>query len=97
FGVSAPFYNDYRYARTPSEQMGIGRIFTIREGFTLRIRAEFFNVLNRTYLSLPVSTTAQQTPTRNPLGAPNGGFGFANPGGVLFPQRNGQLVARFQF
>lgn len=97
FGASAPFYNDYRYARTPSEQMGLGRIFTIREGVTLRIRAEFFNVFNRTYLNQPVSTNAQQTPTRNQQGLANGGFGFVSPGGVLFPQRNGQLVARFQF
>jgi hypothetical protein len=97
FGASAPFYNDYRYARTPSEQLGIGRIFTIHEGVSLRIRAEFFNIFNRTYLSQPVTINAQQTQTRNAQGLANGGFGFVNPGGVLFPQRNGQLVARFQF
>jgi Carboxypeptidase regulatory-like domain/TonB dependent receptor len=97
FGVSAPFYGDYRYARAPSEQMSLGRIFRIREGMSLRIRAEFFNVFNRTYQSQPVSTNSQQTQTHNALGLASGGFGFVTPGAVLFPSRNGQIVARFEF
>ena len=31
YGVGNPFYNDYRYERTPSEQMSLGRIFRMRK------------------------------------------------------------------
>jgi hypothetical protein len=97
FGVSSPFFNDYRYGRTPSEQMSIGRIFRVRERLSLRIRAEFFNVFNRTYLNQPVSTNALQAPQRNSQGLVTGGFGYITPGSVLFPPRNGQIVARLEF
>src|SRR5262249_19409318 len=96
YGTAAPFYNDYRYGRTPSEQAGIGRIFTIKEGFTHPTRPNFFTVFNRVYLNQPVSINALQTPSRV-NGNATGGFGYISPGNVLFPQRNGQLVARFQF
>ncbi len=96
FGQSAVYFNDYRYARTPSEQLSFGRLFRIRERMTFQIRAEFFNVFNRVSLNQPVSTNALQTATYNALGL-TGGFGFINPGSVLNPPRNGQLVARFQF
>jgi Carboxypeptidase regulatory-like domain/TonB dependent receptor len=97
FGVSNPFFNDYRYARTPSEQISLGRIFRIREGLRFQIRAEFFNVFNRTYMNQPSSTNALQTRTFNSLGLTTGGFGYINPGSVLNPPRSGQIVARFQF
>ena len=97
FGVSAPYYNDYRYGRTPSEQAGIGRIFPIREHMTFQIRAEFFNVFNRIYLNQPTSTNALATQTRNNLGQPTSGFGYINSGSTLMQPRNGQIVARFQF
>jgi hypothetical protein len=32
FGTAAAFYNDYRWARRPDEQMLLGRIFRLREG-----------------------------------------------------------------
>jgi len=97
FGSSNPFYGDYRYARTPNEQMGLGRTFAIRERVRFQIRAEFFNVFNRTYLNPPTSTNALQTATYNAQGLLTGGFGYINPGSVLNPPRNGQLVARIQF
>ena len=96
FGQSAVFFNDYRYARLPSEQAGLGRIFRIRERATLQVRAEFFNIFNRVFLNQPTSTNALQTPTFNSLGL-NGGFGYISPGSVLNPPRNGQIVARLQF
>ncbi len=97
FGVSNPFYGDYRYQRTPSEQMSLGRIFRIREGMRFQIRAEFFNVFNRTYLNQPTSANALQAQGRTASGVTTNGFGYINPGSVLNPPRNGQIVARFQF
>jgi len=55
WGTSATFYNDYRYARRPDEQLSVGRIFRIKEEMTLQIRVEFFNAFNRTYLNNPRS------------------------------------------
>ena len=97
FGVSNPFYGDYRYGRTPNEQLGLGRTFLIRERLRFQIRAEFFNVFNRTYLSVPTSTNALQSTNRSGQGLLTGGFGFITPGAVLNPPRSGQIVARFQF
>jgi hypothetical protein len=106
FGVSNPFYGDYRYARTPSEQLGLGRIFRIGEHVRFRIRAEFFNPFNRSYLNQPASANAQQTQTRNALGVATGGFGYITPGPINSAigtasstgnPRSGQLVARFEF
>jgi len=43
FGVSAPFYNSYRWQRQPAESMSFGRNFRIgHEGhYNFNIRAEF--------------------------------------------------------
>src|SRR6185436_13612188 len=35
WGTSAAYYDDFRYQRRPSEQLGIGRIFRIREGMSV--------------------------------------------------------------
>ena len=80
FGVSNSFYNDYRYARTPSEQLSLGRWFGIREKVIFQIRAEFFNVLNRNLLSEPSSSNSQQTQSRTAQGRATGGFGYITPG-----------------
>jgi hypothetical protein len=97
FGTAAPYYNDYRYARTPSESASLGRIFRIRENMIFQIRAEFFNVFNRTGMNQPTSTNALATTTHNGQGLLTGGFGYINTGSVLNPPRNGQIVARIQF
>src|SRR5205823_293750 len=55
FGTSAAYYNDYRYARRPEEDMSLGRTFRIREGVRFQFRAEFTNVFNRTFLNNPDS------------------------------------------
>ena len=64
------------------------------------IRAEFFNVLNRTYLRMPTDFNNNPLSTRtfNSRGEPTGGFGYINPTATpnVLP-RNGQVVARFQF
>ena len=96
WGFTAPYYSDYRNPRHPSESAGIGRIFRLREGITMEVRAEFQNVFNRLVLPGATSSNALATQSRNTAGVPTAGFGYMNAtsaGG----QRNGQLLARFQW
>ena len=97
WGTAAPYYGDYRLARRPSETMSLGRIFRIRESMNFQVRAEFFNVFNRTYLNNPTSTNAAATQVTNSLGQATGGFGWINTGSTFSGPRTGQLVARFQW
>ena len=101
YGTSAAYYSDYRTQRRPSENMGVGRTFRIRERMTLNIRMEFYNVFNRAYWGNPSNTNFQATQTYQKNGNAASGFGFMNtltPGflGSQVP-RNGTLVARFVF
>ncbi len=96
WGTSAAYYSDYRSPRTPAESLSFGRIFHIREGFTMEARAEFQNIFNRVELSAGTSTNALATTTTNAAGALTSGFGYINPTSVG-GQRTGQLLARFQF
>jgi len=96
FGFSPGFYDDYRWHRDVSENLSLGRRFPIKEKMAFEIRAEFFNIFNRLYLPSPSSGNPTATTNRNRAGELTGGFGFVNwlgAGG----QRNGQIVARFQF
>ncbi len=95
FGTGAGFYNDYRWQRQISENMSLGRRFSIKEKVKFNIRAEFFNLFNRLNLPTPGGNPAA-TPTRNTAGELSGGFGFLNPNNVG-GQRNGQIVARIEF
>jgi Carboxypeptidase regulatory-like domain/TonB dependent receptor len=95
WGVSAPYYNDYRANRRPDEQINIGRIFRIRERYTLQLRGEFFNAFNRLILAAPSSGNPFATTTTS-AGRLTGGFGWINPLSSGSP-RNGQVVLRFQF
>lgn len=61
----------------------------------LEVRAEFFNAFNRLGLATPSSGNPTQT-TSYSNGVPTGGYGYINANGIT-GQRNGQLVARFQF
>ncbi len=105
FGTSPAYYGDYRQMRRPSEAMSLGRIFRIKEGVTLSIRADFQNIFNRTYLSNPTSTNAKATQTVDSKGKPVSGFGYINTGlgateqqtGSGMGPRNGVIVARFNF
>jgi len=93
FGASAPYFNDFRWQRQPSEAMAIGRTFGLgkEERFRLSIRAEFQNIFNRTFYSLPSDgaaglgpATTITTPTGhgNTLSGVTGllssGFGYVN-------------------
>ncbi len=108
FSPSAAFYNDFRYQRRPSELMSAGRIFRIREGMTFLIRAEFSNIFNRTLSTVAGSTVATggfvqpsttlgAAATKDALGRYINGFGTTNLTGTVNGERQGTLVARFQF
>ncbi len=97
FGTSAPYYSDYRYQRRPDEEMSISRTFRLHgERTTLQLRAEFFNVFNRTEENNPtVSNAAATQVVKNGLTA--SGFGYINVGSVAFGPRSGQFVAQFHW
>src|SRR5579883_2316280 len=80
FGTSAPYYNNFRWQRQPAESLSLGRTFGMgAEGrFKLDVRAEFFNVFNRLYLSSP-SGVGQTT---QPAG-PNPAAPIVKTGGIL--------------
>jgi hypothetical protein len=103
WGTGAAYYSDYRNQRRPNENMGLGRLFRIKERYELNLRIEFNNIFNRAEMPVPTSTNAAQTQvTKN--GVPTAGFGFiatANTGIVTNTQtpssRQGTVVARFRF
>jgi hypothetical protein len=97
WGTAAPYYTDFRYERRPAENMSLGRVFRIRESKALEVRAEFFNIFNRTYLANPSLTAPTQPQARNSAGQPTSGWGYINPTSLFTQPRNGQLVARFTF
>ena len=105
------YSSDFRGERRPVENLGVGRQFHIKERVTLMVRAEFTNILNRTYMTNPtiggLGISPQTAPTcKLPTGG-NGacspgypivsGFGSINPSVLGAPPRTGQLVARFEF
>jgi hypothetical protein len=97
WGQGAPYYNDYRWQHQASENLNIGRTFSIREKVKLSIRAEFFNAFNRLILPAPSASNPLATSTFNSSGVPTGGFGFITNSSGIGNERNGQLVARVQF
>ena len=107
FGVSAPFYNNYRWQRQPAESMSFGRNFRMgKEGrYNLFVRAEFQNIFNRLFLSMPAAGASSVTASANPAtptntlgGVYNGGYGYIPTiGGGADTPRSGQIVARFTF
>jgi hypothetical protein len=107
FGVSAPFYNNYRWQRQPGEALSFGRNFRVgKEGkYNLFIRAEFQNPFNRLFLSMPLAGAAVGNTSANPAtpsntsgGVYTGGYGYmATIGGAGAQPRSGQIVGRFTF
>jgi hypothetical protein len=100
FGTGAPYYNDYRFQRRPSESMSIGRVFRFgEEGVALTLRVNFQNIFNRLQMQNPTGTNILAPTTRGANGLLTGGFGFINyVGGSTFqPPRQGTLEMRLQF
>jgi len=98
YSTSTGFYNDYRYPRHPEEKVSIGRVFQLREGMSLSIRADFDNMMNRFVLgdTLLTSTNAITPQSWNTSGTSQSGFGRINAASAN-SQRRGVIVARFQF
>ena len=106
----SPYEPGFRQQRRPVENFGIGRVFHIKEDrYSLSLRAEFTNILNRTQLVNPNTATPQTAPTcYGPTGAVGAcsagesyasGFGWVNTAtssGANLP-RQGTLVGRFTF
>jgi hypothetical protein len=94
FGASAPYFNDFRWQRQPSESMAFGRVFRIKERASFQIRAEFQNIFNRLFYSTPsdgagfaapfvtITTPTAHANNYGPNGATKGllssGFGYVN-------------------
>jgi hypothetical protein len=96
WGTAAPRYSDFRYRRVTDEQVSLTRQFRIREGMSLNVRFELFNMFNRMLLPNPVAANPLAVQRRDPTGRPIAGYGYLNAfntGG----ERAGQLSARFRF
>jgi hypothetical protein len=98
------FYRGFRY---PTENLGVGRIFRLKEGVTLNVRVEFSNAFNRLQLPQPTqgnalftSATSNITTQTTPgiyQGAINGGFGSVVPISGTANSRTGLFVGRLTF
>jgi hypothetical protein len=108
WGGAAPYYNDYRYQRRPSESLSVGRVFALKEQMRLTIRMNFTNIFNRLEMSNPTGSPSSPATTGNVQGIPacagaskcvTGGDGFINfaGGATLLPARQGTLEMRFSF
>jgi hypothetical protein len=109
YSTSKPYYSDFRYARQPAEQMGVGKAIPFKEGVTFSLRADFFNVFNRwTYPNLNIGnpdTCSNQVTNPSCTGSGSGvisnGFGYLgnsiSGAGGNFAPRSGEFVARIQF
>ena len=110
FGASAPYYNDFRWQRQPQESLGFGRLFRMgKEGkYALQVRAEFTNIFNRMFYSMPSdgglfhtnpgSTTARNNAYGAMTGLLSSGYGYVNWfNGIGAQPRSGKIIAKFQF
>ena len=109
FGTAAAYYSNYRWQRQPAESLSLGRNFPLaKEGrVVFNLRAEFFNVFNRVFLTPPTiggfTVVNSKTPPTLTNGAYTAGYGFINmvPGGFnlgyVEQPRTGQMVARVTF
>jgi Carboxypeptidase regulatory-like domain len=113
FGTTAPYLNDYRWQRQPAESMSFGRNFFVNRERNVRfeVRAEFYNVFNRLFLSSPepvklsgggggilAGANPAAPPTFDSQGRRNGGYGFVSwVNGAGSQPRSGQIVGRLTF
>ena len=96
YGASAPYYNDFRWQRQPAESLGFGRIFRIKERTQLQIRAEFQNIFNRLFYSMPADAVGIfGLPSSNPATLTAHGGSITGAGGLVNQQ--GLLSAGYGF
>jgi hypothetical protein len=102
YATSKPYYGDFRGPRYPSEQLGFGKSFMIKEDMKFSLRADFFNVFNRwAYPNLNMGSPFATPQYDKNSGSITNGFGYlgdsiSNAGGNFAP-RSGEIVARIQF
>jgi hypothetical protein len=113
FGTTAPYLNDYRWQRQPTESMSFGRNFFVNRERNVKfeVRAEFYNVFNRLFLSSPepvklsgggggilAGANPVAPTTRDNQQRLSGGYGFVNwVNGAGSQPRSGQIVGRLTF
>ncbi len=77
--ATGTYYTDFRSARRPQENMGLGRTFQFKENrMSLQFRAEFVNIFNRTQIGNPSTTAPATLPSHNSANQLSGGFGTIN-------------------
>jgi hypothetical protein len=98
FGTSAAYFNDFRNARHPTENMSLARNFRFaRDGrITLQVRAEFTNIFNRAYIGAPTATNPLGNQQTSSTGQTLSGFGYINTQTGAQP-RSGTIVMRLTF
>jgi len=97
FGVAAPFYSDYRFARVYDESISFGKVTKLRERMTFEFRAEFFNVFNRVRLNSPENGNALATQRRDANNLAVSGFGRIDNRNTASVPRSGQIALRVRF
>ena len=97
FGTAASYYSDYRYQRQPQESASLARLFRLKEGLSLQIRAEFTNIFNRLRVPNPTATNALATPLFDPNGYTLSGFGRIDTLSPAGGPRTGTILARLRF
>jgi hypothetical protein len=91
FGKTAPYLNDYRWQRQPSESMSLARSFVVNRERNVKfeVRTEFYNVFNRLFLSSP-----------EPVKLSGGGGGIlvgANPAAPTTKDNQGRLTGGYGY
>jgi len=77
--------------------MSIGRVFRLREGVNVSIRADFQNIFNRLVIPDPTATNAGATQNWNTsTGQTQSGFGYIATTGTGTSPRSGIIVVRLQ-
>jgi hypothetical protein len=111
--ATGTYYNDFRGARRPQENLNISRTFRLRERVSLQLRAEFVNIFNRDLIGNPSTAAPGVAASRNGAGQYTGGFGTINlvvgpntapsvtmngvVGQLYALPRTGTLIARITF
>ncbi|HYR87391.1 MAG TPA: hypothetical protein VE422_25125, partial [Terriglobia bacterium] len=113
FGKTAPYLNDYRWQRQPAESVSLGRNFFVNRERNVKfeVRAEFYNVFNRLFLTSPepvklsgggggilMGANPVAPTTKDNQGRLTSGYGYVNwVNGAGSTPRSGQVVARVTF
>jgi hypothetical protein len=106
WGTAAPFYNNYRWQRQPSESASFARNFPIgkERRVNAQFRMEFQNIFNRLFLSQPTTGAISASPVvsnnlltgfSNVYSAGYGSVATINGAGAT--PRSGQAVLRVTF